>query len=127
MENKVLVIDNGTGYTKMGYAGNLQPTYDIPTLIAEVPNIKQVYTSNRKTNDALDFEIGDEASLLYQTHRVVNPIQGGIVRDWDMMEKFWHRSLHDYLRCDPEESVVLLTEPPLNPPENREAMAEIMF
>ena len=44
-----------------------------------------------------------------------------------MMEKFWHRSLHDYLRCDPEESVVLLTEPPLNPPENREAMAEIMF
>jgi actin-related protein 3 len=34
MDKRVLVIDNGTGYTKMGYAGNLQPTYDIPTLIA---------------------------------------------------------------------------------------------
>ena len=33
MSNKVVVIDNGTGYTKMGYAGNQQPSFDIPTLI----------------------------------------------------------------------------------------------
>ncbi len=32
-----------------------------------------------------------------------------------------------YLRCEPEEHYFLLTEPPLNPPENREATAEIMF
>ena len=31
------------------------------------------------------------------------------------------------MRCDPEEHYVLLTEPPLNPPENREYTAEIMF
>lgn len=31
------------------------------------------------------------------------------------------------LRCEPEETIVILTEPPMNPPENREAMAEIMF
>ena len=30
-------------------------------------------------------------------------------------------------RCDPEEHHVLLTEPPMNPPENREYTAEIMF
>jgi actin-related protein len=28
------VIDNGTGYTKMGYAGNLDPSYLIPSTIA---------------------------------------------------------------------------------------------
>ena len=55
MENKVLVIDNGTGFTKMGYAGNLQPTFDIPTLIAESLNSKQAYTSNRQINETLDF------------------------------------------------------------------------
>ena len=32
-----------------------------------------------------------------------------------------------YLRCDPEDHFVLLTEPPLNVPENREYTAEIMF
>jgi actin-related protein 3 len=33
--SKVAVIDNGTGYTKMGYAGNTQPAFDIPTLITD--------------------------------------------------------------------------------------------
>lgn len=31
------------------------------------------------------------------------------------------------LRCDPEDHYFLLTEPPLNAPENREYTAEIMF
>ena len=32
-----------------------------------------------------------------------------------------------YLRCEPEDHHFLLTEPPLNAPENREYTAEIMF
>jgi actin-related protein 3 len=43
------------------------------------------------------------------------------------MERYWQRSIFKYLRCEPEEHYFLLTEPPLNPPENREATAEIMF
>ncbi len=43
------------------------------------------------------------------------------------MEKLWHRCLFNYLRCEPESHVVVLTEPPMNPPESREQMAEIMF
>ena len=35
--------------------------------------------------------------------------------------------MFEYLRCEPEEHYFLLTEPPLNPPENRETTAEIMF
>jgi len=37
MENKTVVIDNGTGYTKMGFAGNFEPSYIIPTCIADCP------------------------------------------------------------------------------------------
>jgi actin-related protein 3 len=129
MQERVLVMDNGTGYTKMGYAGNLTPSFDIPTLISDMPTNSPaaLINSNRKTNATLDFFIGEEASQLFQTHRVVNPISGGIVRDWDLMERFWHRCIFDYMRCDPEQTVMVLTEPPLNPPENREQMAEIMF
>ena len=32
MNNPAVVIDNGTGYTKMGYAGNTEPQYILPTL-----------------------------------------------------------------------------------------------
>jgi actin-related protein 3 len=28
-----VIIDNGTGYTKMGYAGNNVPSYIIPSVI----------------------------------------------------------------------------------------------
>ena len=129
-DSKIVVIDNGTGYTKMGYAGNTEPAFDIPTLIAETgtPNRNTSWIgSNKKTCDTLEFCIGDDARSLYRSHKVLNPIEGGIVRDWDLMEKFWHRSIFDYLRCDPEETVFVLTEPPMNPPDNREHVAEIMF
>lgn len=43
------------------------------------------------------------------------------------MEKMWQRTIFKYLRCEPEDHYFLLTEPPLNPPENREYTAEVMF
>ena len=43
------------------------------------------------------------------------------------MEKYWHQSIYGYLKCDPQEHYFVLTEPPMNPPENRENIAEIFF
>ena len=57
----VVVIDNGTGYTKMGYAGNSEPSFDIPTLITDKgdQSSKATYTmSNKKITETLDFCIG---------------------------------------------------------------------
>ncbi len=50
MEPATVVIDNGTGYTKMGYAGNLEPSYLIPSVIAtsvnKVSNISKSHLLN---------------------------------------------------------------------------------
>ena len=78
-------------------------------------------------NDQLDFYIGDEAFKHTSTHQLTYPISTGVVKSWELMEKFWHRSIYDYLRVEPEDHIFVLTEPPMNPPENRENMAEIMF
>ena len=43
------------------------------------------------------------------------------------MEKYWHQSIYNYLKCDPQEHYFVLTEPPMNQPENRENVAEIFF
>lgn len=43
------------------------------------------------------------------------------------MEKFLEQCIFKYLRAEPEDHYFLLTEPPLNTPENREYIAEIMF
>lgn len=120
-----LVIDNGTGYTKMGYAGNYDPNYIIPSLISYANDKK---TSNKDTDISdLDFYIGEEATIKRANYNIDYPIRHGIVENWDLMEKFWQRCMYQYLNCDPQDHYVLLTEPPLNTPENRESTAEIFF
>lgn len=61
------------------------------------------------------------------TYNVNYPIRHGIIENWNNMERLWQRCMFKYLRCEPEEHYFLLTEPPLNPPENREYTAEVMF
>lgn len=60
-------------------------------------------------------------------YNVDYPIREGVVSNWDNMEKYQQRCIFQYQRADPEEHYFLLTEPPLNSPENREYTAEIMF
>lgn len=125
---KTLVIDNGTGYTKMGYAGNLDPDFIIPTAIAELGKKSSVSTSNK--SDEFNYAIGNDAITLARDskdHTLIYPMADGLVSNWDLMEKYWNHSLFHYLRCDPESHYFVLTEPPMNPPENRENIAEIFF
>lgn len=75
----------------------------------------------------MDFFIGEEALTQGDKYRQRKLLNQGQIADWEGMEKFWHRSIHSYLRCEPEEHRFILTEPPSNTPENREQMAEIMF
>ncbi|RKP03194.1 hypothetical protein CXG81DRAFT_9856 [Caulochytrium protostelioides] len=132
-----VVIDNGTGYTKFGYSGNNDPQFIIPTSIAVRDSVGQAGSARGQTVtgnlaskrgiEDLDFFIGDEAVANAKTYSVHNPVRHGQVENWDLMEKFHQACLFQYLRCEPEDHHFLLTEPPLNAPENREYTAEIMF
>jgi actin-related protein 3 len=124
-----VVIDNGTGYTKMGYAGNTEPQFIVPTVIAtkDERSSGTGTIKGKKGIEDLDFYIGDEALANSNTYNVTYPIRKGQIDDWDLMEKFWEQSIFKYLRCEPEDHYFFLTEPPLNAPENREYTAEIMF
>lgn len=117
------VIDNGTGYTKMGFSGNSEPQFIIPSSIAVREGVG---VRLARGLDDLDFYIGDEAQNA-PGYSIKYPIRHGIVNDWDLMEKYWEQCIFKYLKCEPEDHYFLLTEPPLNTPENREYTAEIMF
>lgn len=55
------------------------------------------------------------------------PIEHGIMRKSDDMEKILRCTFFHELRVDPEEHAVLLTDPPQNSKPNREKVAQIMF
>lgn len=75
----------------------------------------------------MDYYIGDEAHAHKETHDFKYILRSGQICDWEGIEKYWHRSIHNYLKCEPENHRFILTEPPMNTPENREQIAEIMF
>lgn len=124
-----VIIDTGTGYTKMGYAGNTEPQFIVPSAIAvkESASVgdKAIQRLGKGVED-LDFYIGDEA-LNATSYSVKWPVRHGIIEDWDLMERYMEQVIFKYLRAEPEDHYFLLTEPPLNTPENREYTAEIMF
>ncbi|XP_076764366.1 actin-related protein 3 [Xylocopa sonorina] len=123
------VIDVGTGYTKLGFAGNKEPQLIIPSAIAIKETAKVGDNNARRITkgvEDLDAYIGDEA-FEATGYSVKYPVRHGLVEDWDLMEKFLQQCIFKYLRAEPEDHYFLLTEPPLNTPENREYTAEIMF
>lgn len=119
-----VVIDNGTGYTKIGYAGNTEPSFIMPSYIATAQ--KAVGLAQKGVED-LDFYIGDEALAAAKSYEISTPVRHGQVDNWTHMEMFWEQTVFKYLRAEPEDHYFLITEPPLNQPENREYLAEIFF
>jgi len=120
-----VVIDNGTGYTKLGYSGNEHPSFLIPTVIAV--DSKADLTQASKGTEDLDFFIGTDAENAHKSYIKNFPLKHGLIDNWTHMEMFWEQCIYKYLHCEPEEHHFLLTEPPLNPPENREYLAEVFF
>lgn len=121
-----VIIDVGTGYTKMGYSCNSRPDFIIPTIIGN-RDMKNVSQSQIVGTEDLDFYIGFEAIANQQLYPNTNIMKHGQIDDWDKIEQFWEQCFFKYLRCEPEDQPCLLTEPPLNSPDNREFTAEIMF
>ena len=80
----------------MGYAGNTEPSYIIPSVIATneatsgkaATRVAVQGTGAKKGVEDLDFYIGDEAVAMSSTYQNYYPIKHGQVDNWDHMERW---------------------------------------
>merc|ERR1711937_176105 len=120
---QTVVIDNGSGMVKAGFAGEEQPRCVFPAIVGRPKNASAMQGVTQK-----DCYVGEEAQQKRGILNLNYPIAAGIVESWEDMEKVWNHTFYNELRVAPEECVgVLLTEAPRNPKANREKMISIMF
>lgn len=119
---QVIVIDNGSSSLKSGFSGDDAPRAVFPSIVGRPRHSGVMVGMGFK-----DSFIGDEAQSKRAIMSLKYPIQNGIIKNWDDMEKIWHHNFYNELRVDPEEYHILTSDPPMNPKDQRAKMTQIMF
>lgn len=147
-EVSAIVIDLGSHTCKAGYAGEDAPKAVFPSVVGSIEQLEAVNDiKSEKENEPIsdsksslkgfDSEkakikrklyVGSQALGFRRDHmEVISPFKDGVVADWDIVDNIWAHVFRERLLIDPKEHPMLLAEPTLNAPQQRERMAELMF
>lgn len=132
--NQPIVIDNGSGSIKAGFAGEEAPKAYGLSIVGR-PKYQKIMAGtlmsaieekvSRYNNS--EAYVGDVAQQHRGLLRLSYPVEHGVVQNWDDMERVWHHTYSHDLRAAPEDHPLLVTEAPLNPRSNRDRMCQIFF
>lgn len=120
MSKKPIVCDNGTGFVKTGYAGDNFPSLIFPSMIGK-PLMRA--EEEFKDIELKDVMVGDECAKYRSMLETSYPVDNGIVKDWEGMKHLWDYTFFERMGIDCADHKVLLTEPPMNPTENKKKNA----
>lgn len=125
-----VVAEIGAHAAKLGFAGEDQPRAYFPShtgylspddsAMDTVPPAKNNKHTPRKE---YKFDLGHNDERL----EVHNPLSGGLINDWDMVEQIWQHANKTALSVDFAHTPLLLIERAFAPPKLRHEYVELMF
>jgi len=122
--SRPLVVDNGTGFVKCGFAGSNFPEHVFPSVVGR-PILRA--EERLGSTSIRDIMVGDEAAENRSFLQITQPLEHGIVKNWEDMRHLWDYTFDEKLKVDTKGQKILLTEPPMNPKVNRQRMCQVMF
>merc|ERR1712127_313910 len=97
---QTVIIDNGSGMVKAGFASEDAPRAVFPSVVGRPKTQSAMQGVQQKSE-----YIGDEAMAKRGILNLQYPISAGIVDSWEDMEKVWHHCFYNELRVSPDEQV----------------------
>ncbi|XP_009960425.1 PREDICTED: actin-like protein 10 [Leptosomus discolor] len=120
MPKPAVVIDNGSSFTRAGFAGQKKPKFVLRTAWLHPCSAGTTWETQRHPTAA---ESTAGCTVAPRTY----PLKHGIIEDWDSMENLWSHLFFCGLKALPEEQPVLMANSPSCPSTNREKVAEVLF
>mmetsp|Transcript_1917 Transcript_1917/g.2717 ORF Transcript_1917/g.2717 Transcript_1917/m.2717 type:complete len:383 (-) Transcript_1917:333-1481(-) len=120
-----VVIDNGTGVLKAGFAGGDRPKVVFQSHVGR-PKHRRMMPGGAL--DGQEVFVGSKVAQHRGALSLSYPMEHGVVTNWRDMERIWdHVYSREHLNVSAEDHPVLLTEAPLNPDRHREEAAQVFF
>eukprot|EP00928_Gymnodinium_smaydae_P073031 TRINITY_DN562_c0_g1_i1.p1 TRINITY_DN562_c0_g1~~TRINITY_DN562_c0_g1_i1.p1 ORF type:complete len:451 (+),score=120.58 TRINITY_DN562_c0_g1_i1:159-1355(+) len=138
-EQDVIVMDNGSGYLKVGFSGEDAPRAVLPTAVATtiLDDAREDEHSAAADNAAQKKPqafYGEEAVAQKGNAHITWPVQRGEIQlnmpSKEAMESLWEHAFHTHLGLEQEELPIIIADPmPLGQSSYaaRQWMAEVMF
>lgn len=98
LHNAPIVLDNGSGTIRAGFAGEDAPKCFFPSYVGRPKHLRVLAGALEG-----DVFIGKKAEELRGLLKIRYPLEHGIVTDWDDMERIWQHVYTEELKTLSEE------------------------
>ena len=98
LHNAPIVLDNGSGTIRAGFAGQDTPKCYFPSFVGRPKHIRTMAGALEG-----DVFIGPQAQQYRGLFKINYPLEHGIVTDWDDMERIWQYVYTDELKTVSED------------------------
>jgi len=120
-DGKIVIIDIGEGYTKVGIAGDEYPII-FPTMTGT-----EKYQSVMSDVGTKGQYVGEDCMRMRGVLKITYPINRGAIMDWDSFYAVLTHIFFNVLRVDPSKVNVIYTENALTPLETRKYITRLLF
>ncbi|MFX1492720.1 MAG: zinc ribbon domain-containing protein [Promethearchaeota archaeon] len=118
-----VILDIGSAYTKIGFAGEPGPRFIFPTITGT-----EKYKAVMVDVSARNIYVGNDAAKMRGVLKIKRPIERGAIMDWNDFYEILNYCFYSLLRIpDLSQYPVLYTEPPFLQKETKEYIARVLF